>query len=110
MIRVLIHCIAHSGNQVELQQTFEDLITKIEQEEGCIGCELYKKVKDPKEFLLVETWINLVHIRNHVISQNMAVLAGAGKILCQEIHVSLEEDELIEDLNTTFENRLTQKG
>lgn len=95
---------------MELQQTFEDLITKIEQEEGCIGCELYKRVKNPKEFLLVETWINLIHIRNHAISKNMAVLAGAGKILCQKIHVSLEEDELIEELNTALENRLTQNG
>ena len=109
MIRVLICCTAHTENQVELQQTFEDLIAKIEQEESCIGCELYKKVKDPKEFLLVEEWVNLVHIRNHVISQNLAVLAGAGKILCQKIHVSLERDELIEELNTALENRLIQR-
>lgn len=110
MIRVLISCTTHSENQGELQQTFEDLVAKIEEEEGCLGCELYQSVKNPKEFLLVETWKQADHIRSHAISQNMAVLAGAGKILCRKVHVSLAQDELIEELGTAFEKRLSPKG
>lgn len=88
----------------------EDFVTKIEQEDGCLGCELYQKVKNPEELLLVETWESAANIRSHVTSKNMAVLAGAGKILCRKMYVSLEQDEIIEELNTIFENCLLREG
>ena len=110
MIRVLINFTVHSGNKIELQQAIEGLVAKIEREDGCLGCEIYRKIKNPEEFLLVETWEDAANIRSHVISKNMAALAGAGKILCRRVHVSLAEDELIEELSTTFEKRLLGKG
>lgn len=110
MIRVLINCASHLKDKVELQQVMEDLVTKIEQEDGCLGCELYQKVKNPEELLLVETWEGAANIRHHVLSKNMAVLAGAGKILCRKVYVSLEQDELIEELSTVYEDRLLRKG
>jgi len=110
MIRALINCAAHLKDKVELQQVMEDLVTNIEKEDGCLGCELYQKVKNPNELLLVETWESAANIRSHMTSKNMAVLSGAGKILCREMYVSIEQDELIEELNTIFEKRLIRKG
>lgn len=110
MIRVLINFTAHSGNEIELEQAIEGLVANIKQEDGCLGCEIYQKITDPKEFLMVETWESAANIRNHAASKNMAVLAGAAKILCQRIHGSLAKDELIEEVSSTFVKRLSGKG
>jgi len=110
VIRVLIYFTAHSGNEVELEQAIEGLVADIEREDGCLGCEIYRKITNPKEFLMVETWEDAANIRSHAASKNMAVLAGAGKILCRRIHGSLAKDELIEELSSTFEKRLLGKG
>lgn len=109
VIRVLIYFTAHSGNEVELEQAIEGLVANIEREEGCLGCEIYQKTTNPEEFLLIETWEDAANIRRHMESTNMAVLAGAGKILCQRIHGSLAKDDLIDELSSTFEKRFSGK-
>lgn len=106
MIAVRIYITANSDKEHELKTAIERLCAKIEQEYGCLSCQLYQNTKEPLEFLLVEEWKSMESVKEHVSSRNIAVLTGAGVILSHEIRVSLDRSEAVRELNKEYMSRL----
>ena len=108
MVTVRILLIARPNKQVELLQALNHLRKKIASEPGCSSCWIYQNMDDRNQFVVFEEWENRNRAQQHLDSQNLAILVGAGSVLTKKVSVSLSKDAVIENLEESF-MKLTQR-
>ena len=108
MITIRIHLIARPGKELELVQAIGGLKQKIALETGCISCRVYQNTDNRNEFVVFEEWENQKSAREHLESDNLAVLVGAGSVLAQQVCASLANDPPTSMLAESFKERIVE--
>ncbi len=75
MIRSSIRIIVPLDKQGEALEILGSMIEEIELEAGCLGCRLYKDVRDERAVMLEEFWICEDDVKRHLRSKKY------GKVL-----------------------------
>lgn len=109
MIHVSVNLIAHPGKKDELMQSIRALRNKIAAETGCVACRVYQNPDNPDEFVVLEQWESEKQAYEHLDSENLAVLVGAGSVLSQDIRVSLSEEPSIASMEQIFQRRIVKE-
>ena len=106
MITVCIKLIARQDKKLELEQVIRTVSKIIELENGCLGCRIYKSLEQANEYVVLQEWNDENAVRNHLQSDNLAVLSGAGSLLTQEVIVSLDKYASLSKIEKSFQKRL----
>ena len=106
MINVRIHLTARHGKQIELFQSVGALCRKISRESGCISCRFYQNPENDDELVVIEEWEDETVAREHLESENLALLVGASSVLTQNVSVVSGNDLATKILKQSFEERL----
>ena len=105
MVRVSIHFSTKPEKKTEFEQVVQALKAEIKGETGCLGCEVYQNLNLPNEFLIVEQWKDEAHVRDHLKSQNLAVLCGTRMLLTGNTRVALHRHTSIRGIEKEFVER-----
>lgn len=105
MISVSIHFIARPEKKSEFEQVIQALKSKIAEEKGCLGCSVYQNLDSPSEFMVVEQWKDESRARDHLNSENMAVLCGTRGLLTDSARVALNRYPSLVDIEKKFGER-----
>lgn len=66
------------------------LVEKTVKEEGCIKYEMYQDEKDPKILIMLEEWVNLDFLNNHMSSEHfMWIVPQFSQYVEKESEVSI---------------------
>lgn len=74
MIRSSIRMIIPPEKQDEALEILGSIIEEIELETGCLGCRLYKGVKDERSIMLEEFWNSEDDVRRHLRSKKYNIV------------------------------------
>lgn len=106
MITICIKLIARPDKKIELEQVIKTVSKIIELENGCLGCRIYQNLDQANEYVVFEEWNDEAAARNHLQSDNLSVLSGAGSILTQEVSVSLDKYPSIAEIEKYYQKRI----
>ena len=109
MIRVSIHFIARPEKKIEFEQVIQALKAKIEEENGCLGCSVYLNLDSPNEFMIVEQWEDESRAKDHLTSDNMAILCGTRGLLTERPRVALNRYPPFMDIEKEFWERFENR-
>jgi quinol monooxygenase YgiN len=74
MIVVIAELHARAGQEKELEQVLQQMITPTRQEPGCIRYELNVSLSDPAVFIFYERWQDQAALDGHLKTPHMSVL------------------------------------
>ena len=106
MVNVCIKLIARPDKKLELEQVIKTVSKIIELENGCLGCRIYQSLEQANEYVVLQEWNDENAARNHLKSDNLAVLSGAGSLLTHEVIVSLDKYASLSKIEKSFQKRL----
>ena len=110
MISVSIHFTTRPEKKTEFEQVVQALKDKIASEKGSLGCRVYRNVDSPNEFMVIEQWEDESHARDHLKSENMAVLCGTRGLLTNSARVALNRHPSPMDIEKNFAQRFDRRA
>ena len=70
---------AVEGKEVEIKAGLQGLVAPTLQEEGCIKYELHQDIEDPTQFVFIEEWESMEHLKEHSVSEHVKAFGAASK-------------------------------
>jgi quinol monooxygenase YgiN len=74
----------------ELCQTISSLLGPVKREKGCLNYGFYEEADDGNTFVLIGEWETQGDWNNHMYSNNLAVLLGSIRLLCDVSHLDFK--------------------
>ena len=81
----------------EFLQTWNSLVGKIREEDGCSGCCLYQETADQNALLIYSTWQSQESLNSYLLSLNHRVLKGAINLLAENSQSTVYNGSSVDD-------------
>ncbi|BBO76215.1 hypothetical protein DSCW_36320 [Desulfosarcina widdelii] len=81
MIIILARINVRPEKRRELRLTFQAIVEQLRKERGCLRANFYQAAENENEFLVVEEWATHKDTNDHLASDLITVLIGAGSLM-----------------------------
>lgn len=106
MVLVLVRIHIRAAKRWEFLQKTEQLMNKLKETKGCLGCELYQDYENENIFCFIQEWESLRLSEEYLKSKDFGALFGTTKRLSESIEIKFD----IIKGNTTTVNSIRGKG